>query len=783
MESQYLETLNEPQRMAVTTTEGPMLVIAGAGSGKTRVLTMRIAYLIEHGVKPYNILALTFTNKAAREMTARIGQIVGEQTSRQIWMGTFHSVFSRILRIEAQSLGLNPEYTIYDTADSKSLLRNIIKNMNLDEKEYKLSNILGAISTAKNDLVSPEMYQNDVNYIERDKAARRPKTWAIYQAYANECRKSNALDFDDLLYYTHLLFRDHPDVLRKYQEKFKYVMVDEYQDTNHAQYVIIKKLVASHGNLCVVGDDAQSIYSFRGARIENILGLERDYPDIKIFKLEQNYRSTQNIVNAANSLIEKNQGRLKKVVFSENETGEPIRIASAHSDTEEAAMLCRDIVLRMRNEGLTPSDFAILYRTNAQSRAFEDQLRTLRLPYKIYGGLAFYQRKEIKDLLAYFRATVNHDDSESLKRIINYPARAIGATTVDKILQHANLHGLTMWQAMEPAQLAQAGVSNATANKIERFVALINTFEQQSERLNAYEFAAEVVSQSGIMKDLNENKNEAEGKDRYDNVNELLSGIKDFSEQKLESGDDNHIREYLQEVALVTDMDSDKSDDNKISLMTIHSSKGLEFTHVYIVGVEDEIFPGPQSAYNAKELEEERRLFYVALTRAKTGATISYCMQRFLYGKHQESHPSRFIADIDKDYIDRPESMNVDRPRTPFRMGQQSLSTFKYGTRTNVNSTFNHSTSAGSATPSRRFTPVPRQGSSFHSAPQSTTTHTANGEFTYSVGMKVIHETFGRGVIEAIEGTAPNTKLKVVFEHTGPKHLLVKFARLRPDNQ
>lgn len=785
----YLESLNQPQRLAVTTTEGPVLVIAGAGSGKTRVLTMRIAYLLEHGVKPYNILALTFTNKAAREMKERIAQIVGPEQSQQLWMGTFHSIFARILRFEADALGITRDFTIYDTTDTKSLIKQIVKNLGLDDKEYKVSTVLGAISHAKNDLVGASAYSTNENFLERDKAARRPKIAEIYRQYALQCSKSNSLDFDDLLYYTYILFRDHPDILAKYQEKFKYVMVDEYQDTNKAQYIIVKKLVEQHKNLCVVGDDAQSIYSFRGARIENILGLERDYPDMKTIKLEQNYRSTQTIVNAANSLIEKNQGRLKKTVFSDNDEGEKIRVCSAHSDSEEAGMIVKDIALRMRNEGLKPSDFAVLYRTNAQSRAFEDGLRQARIPYKVYGGLAFYQRKEIKDLLAYFRLSVNHDDSEALKRIINYPARAIGTTTQEKLIQAAANMQMSLWNALQPQVMTQLGLNAATQTKIGKFVSMIEMFAMQAENLSAYEFAAEVLSQSGIMKDLTESKNDAEGKERYDNVNELMNSLQDYAEEQLESGEDNHIRTYLEEVALITDMDSEKVNVDQVKLMTIHSSKGLEFESVYIVGVEDETFPGSQSGYDPKSLEEERRLMYVAVTRAKQSATISYCLSRYQYGQRKDCHPSRFIADFDPEYLERPQGMNVDRPRTQFRMNDRPTSSFQFGKRTvPVENPYSRNSSgvSGPYSQSRsgslfsKPSGMTRLGSSFRPSSQSAPINTPSGE-TFAIGERVVHETFGRGVIIAIEGSMPNTKLRIQFDNMGVKQLLVKFARLRKE--
>ena len=777
----YLDTLNEPQRAAVTTTEGPVLVIAGAGSGKTRVLTMRIAYLLQQGVKPYNILALTFTNKAAREMKERIATIVGEDMSRQIWMGTFHSIFARILRTEAEAMGLSRDFTIYDTTDSKSLIKKIVKSMNLDDKVYKDSTILSAISQAKNDLISPTIYAQDPNYTERDKGRQTPRTAEIYAQYALQCRKSNALDFDDLLYFTHLLFRDHPDILQRYQQKFKYLLVDEYQDTNHAQYVIVKKLVEQHHNICVVGDDAQSIYSFRGARIENILGLQKDYPDLQIFKLEQNYRSTQNIVNAANSLIEKNLGRLKKTVFSNGEEGDHIRVCSATSDTDEAAMIVKDMTIRMRNEALRPSQFAILYRMNAQSRAFEDALRQNNIPYKIYGGVAFYQRKEIKDVLAYLRLSVNHTDSEALRRIINVPARAIGNTTQERLIEVANTLQQPIWNVLTPTILTQAGITPAVQTKVQRFVTLIDTFAQQSETLNAYEFTAEVLSQSGLMRELIENQKDSEGEERYNNINELLNSLHTYVEERTETGDDVSIRSYLEEVALITDMDADDNNTEKVRLMTIHSSKGLEFDNTYIVGVEDETFPSQRNGYNPKEIEEERRLMYVAITRARNSVTISYCKSRFLHGQYKDCHASRFIADIDEDFITRPEGMNVDRPYSLFHINEQPRSSFSHGQRTQ---TFNNPYARQFRRPQstqqpRRLTPVQPTASSFRPASQAAPITTPNGT-TYSIGQHVMHDTFGHGIILAIEGTMPNSKLKIQFDNLGIKQLLAKFARLKP---
>lgn len=766
----YLEILNESQYNAVTSVEGPSLVIAGAGSGKTRVLTMRIAYLLEQGVKPYNIFALTFTNKAAREMRERITNIVGEQIASQLYMGTFHSLFARILRYEAQYLGFNSDFTIYDTQDSKSLIKNIIKTKKLDDKIYKPATILSNISAAKNNLVTPAAYMNNVNYTARDKSAQRPLTGQIYSQYVNECRRCNALDFDDLLLYTNVLFRDHQDVLEKYQNKFKYVLVDEYQDTNLSQYIIIKRLVAQSHNICVVGDDAQSIYSFRGARIENILNFKNDYPEMKLFKLEQNYRSTQNIVNAANSIISRNSGQIQKTVYSKNEEGDKVRIVSAYSDIEESEMICKDIALRMLQEHLQPSDFAILYRTNAQSRAFEEKMRKNGFKYKIFGGQAFYQRKEIKDVLAYFRLSVNHADSESLRRIINYPARAIGQTTLQKIEQIAQSNGILLWEALEPSILSKSEFNNTTITRISNFVALINNFTSQSQSLNAYEFAAEVISQSGIMKELTENKNDVDGKERLENVNEMLSGIKEFVDARLETDEDASIRAYLEDVALITDLDSDQKDSKDyITLMTIHSSKGLEFNHVYIVGVEEDIFPGQQSGTNPIMLEEERRLFYVALTRAKISVTVSYALSRYQYGNRTPSRQSRFIADIDEQYISRPETMNVASAQTSFRFPSS------HNTATSFHITRTTDAKAHNTMFSRK--PVAVNQSSESTSSMSKTEGTS---VTYKVGDNVVHETFGIGTILAIEGVGQSTKLRVEFKHGGIKHLLLKFARLKP---
>lgn len=772
---EYLESLNGPQRDAVTTINGPMLVIAGAGSGKTRVLTMRIAHLLRNGVKPYNILALTFTNKAANEMKERIAGIVGAQTAANLWMGTFHSIFAKILRIEAQAVGFRPDFTIYDTADTKSLIRSIVKNMKLSDKEYKESALINAISTAKNELVMPSAYPSNTNYTARDKAAHRPLTANIYATYMAECRKANAMDFDDLLLFTNLLFMHHPEILKKYQDKFGFILVDEYQDTNLSQYIIIKKLAEQSHNICVVGDDAQSIYSFRGAKIENILRFRDDYPESKTFKLEQNYRSTQNIVNAANSIISHNQGQIKKTVFSENDEGEKVRIISAHSDREEAAMVCKDIASRIITERMKMSDFAILYRTNNQSRAFEEEMRKQGLRYHIFGGTAFYQRREIKDIMAYLRLCVNPSDSEALKRVINTPKRGIGATTIDKIQALANAHNLTLWDAMQPQALAAAGISGGTANKISGFVAMMSQFAQQAETLNAYELTAEIMTQSGLMKMLTEEKNEPDGKERYENVNEMLNGLKEFVDDRTESGDDTSIRPYLENVALVSDLDNENHEaTDTITLMTIHSSKGLEFNSVYIVGVEEELFPAQQqlTGGNPQAIEEERRLFYVALTRAQQQATISYTLSRFRNGQHMQSRPSRFVAEIDSAFTSRPAGMNVSSG-----FGNSS---FRYTPRQQASAFARPQAQPPrpAAAMPRRLTPV-RNSAPSAFRPQASNGGSDAAAAKFPVGTRVVHETFGKGVVTAIEGTSPNTKLTIDFEHTGTKHLLLKFARLK----
>lgn len=613
----FLHELNDNQREAVLHTEGPALVIAGAGSGKTRVLTYRIAHLLSKGIPAYHILALTFTNKAAREMQKRISQLVGAENASNLWMGTFHSIFSKILRFEADKLGYTSNFTIYDTQDSKNLIKAIVKDLKLDDKVYKPNDVLGRISMAKNNLIVAQAYAQSSRITNADAAARKPMIAEIYKHYQMRCKQSDTMDFDDLLLQTNILFRDFPEVLAKYQQKFRYILVDEYQDTNYSQYLIIKKLSESHHNICVVGDDAQSIYSFRGARIENILNFRNDYPDFKIFKLEQNYRSTTTIVNAANSIISKNKEQIPKRIFSENEEGEKIKVLRALSDKEEGFQVTNEIFKMANYEQEEYSDFAILYRTNAQSRILEEALRKRNIPYKIYGGQSFYQRKEIKDLLAYFRLSVNQNDEEAFKRIINYPRRGIGDTTIDKIREIAQQHRVSMWTVLCNLEKVAGSFNNSSLTKLNNFRLLIEKFAERSQEENAYDVACTIVQSSGITDDLS-NDSTPEGVSRKENIQELLNAIKDFSETAYKEGFSDKLATFLEGVALLTDQDTEKpGDDNKVTLMTIHAAKGLEFPNVFITGIEEELFPAQQCASNPQALEEERRLFYVALTRAE----------------------------------------------------------------------------------------------------------------------------------------------------------------------
>lgn len=755
----YLDGLNSSQREAVEQTEGPIMVIAGAGSGKTRVLTYRIAHMIKSGVDPFNILALTFTNKAAKEMTERISNIVGGSEAKNITMGTFHSVFSRLLRFNADLIGYPTNFTIYDTQDSKSLLKDIIKELNLDDKTYKPGMVLGRISAAKNNLISPEAYANNAEIMLEDKQSRRPELSRIYTTYANRCQKAGAMDFDDLLFQTNVLLRDFPDVLQHYQHKFRYILVDEYQDTNYAQYLIVKKLAAVYENICVVGDDAQSIYSFRGANIQNILNFKNDYPDYRIFKLEQNYRSTKSIVEAANSVISKNKDQIQKNVWTANDEGNPITIIRTLTDNEEGKVISNKIYDVKKAEGLNYSDFAILYRTNRQSRAFEEALRKLNLPYKIYGGISFYQRKEIKDLLAYFRLTANPRDEEALKRVINYPKRGIGKTSIENLIIASSKYGVSMFDIIQDFNAYPVALNGPTKTKMQEFATMIESFHAQLNKMQAYDLAYHIAKSSGVLKDLyNEKDKGPEEVERYQNIEELLNGIKSFTAQQ-DVDELKTLSEFMIDVALLTDADNDKEEDkNKITLMTIHSSKGLEFPHVYLVGVEENLFPSQMSLNTRSELEEERRLFYVAVTRAEKTCTISYAASRFVFGSLTSSEPSRFISEINKEYV------SFENPYNSGRSLGRSLS---------GNTTSESGFSGGL---NKRY----EQPKNLRSISEATSggTNLNKGNEQLKVGYNVLHERFGKGKIIKIEGDGAEKKAVIFFPQEGSKTLLLKFAKL-----
>ncbi|MCE4565619.1 exodeoxyribonuclease V subunit gamma [Maribellus sp. CM-23] len=769
----YLKELNEVQREAVVRTEGPSLVIAGAGSGKTRVLTYRIAHLLKQGARPSNILALTFTNKAAREMKDRIGRVAGENVARYLWMGTFHSIFSRILRAEHETIGYPSNFTIYDSSDSKSLIKTIIKDFQLDDKTYKPNVVASRISMAKNNLITPMAYANSPEIRSADKNMRMPAISEIYKEYAKRCRLSGSMDFDDLLLITNLLFRDHEEILKKYQERFGYVLVDEYQDTNYSQYLIIKKLAAKHNNICVVGDDAQSIYSFRGARIENILNFKNDYPDHRVFKLEQNYRSTQTIVNAANSIIARNKKQIPKNVFSENALGKPIKILSALTDNEEGFLVAQEISQLQLRDHYQFEDFAILYRTNAQSRIFEESLRKRNIPYKIYGGLSFYQRKEIKDLLSYFRMTINPDDNEALKRIINYPARGIGQTTVGKLEVSAVNNETSIWRVLTALpEINHAQVNKGTATKLTGFVALIDRFQKLSQESDAFETAKTIAEQTGILKDLYNDKS-PEGLSRHENLQELLNGIQEFSISAKEQGDPDKLENYLEDVALLTDQDNEKDEEkNKVTLMTVHSAKGLEFKNVFIVGMEENLFPSQRQGEKATQesLEEERRLFYVALTRAEENAWLSYANQRYRWGSLDFCTPSRFLEELDERYTEgqvptgvsgraSAEQSNVSYSSPAQRFAQrQPSSSFKTRESQNI---------------------LNKKLVSLKESGRAQDTFQGDDPGKIQAGMTVQHQRFGEGKVLKIEGIAPDLKATVFFRTTGQKQLLLKFAKLR----
>ena len=778
----YIEELNEGQRNAVLYNDGPSLVIAGAGSGKTRVLTYKIAYLLENGYQPWNILALTFTNKAAREMKERIARQVGPERARHLWMGTFHSMFLRIQHVEAGHIGFTSQFTIYDTADSKSLIRSIIKEMGLDEKVYKPGMVQARISNAKNHLVSPAGYANNKEAYEGDRAAKVPALRDIYQRYWERCRQADAMDFDDLLFYTFLLFRDHPEVLARYQEQFRYILVDEYQDTNFAQHSIVLQLAKNHQHVCVVGDDAQSIYSFRGADIDNILYFTKVYPDTKVFKLEQNYRSTQTIVRAANSLIEKNQWQIRKEVFSEKEKGEAIGVYQAYSDVEEGDIVVNKIAELRREKRYAYSDFAILYRTNAQSRIFEEAMRKRSMPYRIYGGLSFYQRKEIKDVIAYFRLIVNPNDEEAFKRIINYPARGIGDTTVGKIIAAATGHNVSLWTVLCEPLAYGLNFNKGTVGKLQAFRELISAFITDAAEKNAYEIGADIIRQSGIINDVCQD-NSPENLSRKENIEELVNGMSDFCAQRQEEGNPNVLLgDFLSEVSLLTDQDSDKDgDDEKITLMTVHSAKGLEFKNVFVVGMEENLFPSGMVGDSPRALEEERRLFYVAITRAEEHCFLSYAKTRFRYGKMEFGSPSRFLKDIDIRFLRLPQDAGM------FRRVEEEAAAFRrenargfapdredapYGGKERV-----------SVRPKQQIIAptVPRNLKRVAPSANTASTSPSAGGSANRVqqGQLIEHERFGLGEVLKVEGEGDNAKATIRFKNAGDKQLLLRFARFK----
>ena len=819
-----LSQLNQEQRLAVTYNDGPQLVIAGAGSGKTRVLTYKIAYLVQQGMKPWAILALTFTNKAANEMKQRIAQLVGQETARHIQMGTFHSIFSRILRIEADAVGYTSGFTIYDESDSRSLLKTIIKEMGLDDKVYRPAGVHAIISKAKNQLITPHDYSGRPELLNRDRNSRMPELHSVYEAYVQRCRKANAMDFDDLLVLTYRLLKEHEDIRQKYCQRFQYVLVDEYQDTNYAQQCIVWLLTKEHRHVCVVGDDAQSIYGFRGANIDNILDFQQIYEGSRLFKLQQNYRSTQRIVQAANSLIKHNQRQIPKDVFSENDEGEKIIFKPVYSDKEEAFVVCKDIKRIARQENAPYSDFAILYRTNAQSRSFEEEMRKQNIPYRIYGGLSFYQRKEIKDIIAYFRLVVNPDDEEAFKRIINYPARGIGNVTIQKIADSARSHAVSFWQVISNPEQYLQGMNQGTIGKINRFKDLMEGFVLKASYTDVYQLGNEIMKTSGFIADIYSNS-DPEGLARQENVEELLAGMKDFCESKKEEGRENEIylTDYLQEVALLTDLDSDDGEESRVSLMTVHAAKGLEFPTVFIVGLEENIFPSPLSMGSMREMEEERRLLYVAITRAEKHCIMTSAKNRWRFGKMEFDTPSRFIKDIDpKLMVVESESDELGLQaakhsgvncRTSSGYGREYSSDVPYIGRNTwgdgefrmndrmqnsrpVASQFRADAKPKITAPHRAETAVDPFSASFkhrlqqaggnlrkvseavchggRTLPEATPAAHAD---SLQEGSVIEHQRFGVGTVLKIEGSGENQKITVEFKNSGTKQLLIKFAR------
>ena len=771
-----LDGLNEVQRAAAAYTEGPSMIIAGAGSGKTRVLTYKIAHLIEKGTDPFNIMALTFTNKAAREMKQRIEEIVGTE-ARNVWMGTFHSVFSKILRIEADKIGYPSNFTIYDSDDSKSIIRKIVKEEQLDDKVYKPNVVLGRISSAKNNLISAIDYNNNPTLMATDQEGGKGKIGYIYNVYQQRLKRASAMDFDDLLFNTNVLLRDNPEVLIKYQRRFRYFLVDEYQDTNHSQYLIVKRLAAQTENLTVVGDDAQSIYAFRGANIQNILNMNKDYNTLRTFKLEQNYRSTQNIVNIANSIISNNKKQIDKTIWTSNDAGDKIQLNSTLSDSEEGSLVARNIFSIKNNDHAKDSDFAILYRTNSQSRAMEDSLRKMNIPYRIHGGLSFYSRKEIKDLLSYYRLVINHNDEEALMRVINYPKRGIGDTSMDKIRLEANRLGMSLWDLMCNINTNPV-VARGTATKISDFVTMIRAFELDLRKKSAYELANEIAKKSGIFSSLYAKRDEQEGIMRFENVEELLASIKEFTEEQSDEVDAAELKTldlFMEDIALHTDADKNNSDDeDTVTLMTIHASKGLEFPYVFIVGLEENLFPSMMSLTSRADIEEERRLFYVALTRGEKKVFLSYAGSRYKWGNLQYSEPSRFISELDSQYVDDHSSDQIlafggsqktyggtPKPKKELKsFSSKAKPKTKIDSRKEINLQTNNKNL-------KRVEKTVRSGA------------TNNQANSIKEGMEVFHDRFGRGKVLTIEGPEGDRKASVNFANSGTKTLILKFAKLR----
>ena len=770
----YLSQLNEAQLAPTLQKDGPMIVIAGAGSGKTRVLTFRIAYLMSQGVDPFNILALTFTNKAAKEMKGRIATIVGDGEAKNLWMGTFHSVFAKILRFEGHHLGFPSNFTIYDTQDSQKLLGSIIKEMDLEKDIYKTKQVYSRISSYKNSLITVKAYFKNPELMEADAATRRPKMGEIYAEYVDRCFKAGAMDFDDLLLRTNELLTRFPNVLAQYQNKFRYILVDEYQDTNHSQYLIVRALADRFQNICVVGDDAQSIYAFRGANINNILNFQKDYDDVKLYRLEQNYRSTKNIVGAANSVIEHNKTKLDKVVWTANEEGNKVKVHRSLTDGDEGRYVASTIWEEKMNNQLHNSDFAVLYRTNAQSRAIEDALRKRDIPYRIYGGLSFYQRKEIKDVTAYLRLVLNPADEEALKRVINFPARGIGQTTIDRLVVAANNYKKTIFEVLKELDTIDININNGTKNKLRDFVTLIESFQVMNQTANAFDLAEHITKTSGLIREFNKDGT-PEGITRLENVQELLNGIKDFVEGQIELADaGDSLAEFLEDVALATDLDGDKGDPNHVALMTIHLAKGLEFNHVFVVGLEEDLFPSAMSMNTRSELEEERRLFYVALTRAEKQAYLTYALSRYRWGKLIDSEPSRFIEEIDEQYLEiltPPEERRVNPMLSADIFGDVPPNTIRYKP-------------AKQRIPNKKPKEKPEAQSFKLSTPKNlkpvASSNGASNLFDNKlvVGNIVKHLRFGKGEVMKIEGKGADVKAEIKFENGGIKKLLLRFAKL-----